>query len=122
MFRPMLLALGLTLAAAPATAFLARNDLTVTPTGPDSFVVNWRGNSRLRAFWCAAADYARHELGATGQTRVYRTSGPRRPGQGISFSLSPDGARKTGLLIIQSDGTGLSVAHGEIFCRLSPRD
>lgn len=122
MFRPFLVALGLSLAAQPSAAFLARNDLTVTPTGPENFVVNWRGNSSLRAFWCAAADYARHELGATGQTRIYRTSGPRRPGQGIAFSLSPEDARRTGLLIVQSDGPGLSVAHGEIFCRLPLRD
>ena len=120
MIRSAVLIMALSAAATSAPAFIAENDLVVVPGPGTEFTVPWRGVSNTRAFWCAASDYARRELGADGQTRLYRTSGRRAPGEGITFSLSPSGARKTGLLIWGGDSRGLSVAHARTFCRIPP--
>ncbi len=101
----------------PAQAFVAENRLIVEPAGESSFNVAYRGQSGAPAFWCAAGDYVVRELGLNQQTRIYRTSSsPRRSGQGMSFSLSPTGARKTGLAIL-GDSSSLSAAHARMFCR-----
>ena len=106
--------------ATPGHAFLSANDHIVLPDAPDGFTIPYRGQSGAPAFWCAASDYARHALGADPTTRLYRTSGPRRAGEGVRFSLSPEGARSTGLFLLVSDGPGLSVAHAEMLCDEPP--
>lgn len=103
--------------AAPADAFLAKNGLVVEPSG-SQFDVPYRGQSGARAFWCAAADYAVHALGAKPATRIWRMSEPpRRSGEGITFSLSSEGAaQSTGLAIFGGRGASLTVAHADLLC------
>jgi hypothetical protein len=116
----------LLLAALPAQAFLATNDLVVEADGPVSFHVPYRGASGAPAFWCAAGDYAARVLGASPADRVWRLSEPpRRSGEGIRFSLAPEGrASGTGLAALGPDDASLSVAHALMLCenRLPVRD
>lgn len=106
------------LAAVPAQAYLAGNDLVVEPEGPASFSVPFRGASGAPAFWCAAGEYARVALGAAPGARIYRLSEPpRRSGEGIRFSMNPEGAAsRTGLGVVGRDDGSLSVFHAEILC------
>lgn len=115
MMKTALTAATLALVALPASAFVAQNKLLVEPRGGDAFHIPYRGKSGTPEFWCAAGDYVVRELGLSGQTRIYRTSGPRRSGQGISFSLSPEGAQPTGLLTLGRP-TGLTAAHARQMC------
>ena len=105
------------LISAPASAYLASNGLVVEPKG-EGFFVPYRGKSGARAFWCAAGEYAQLGLGLSPTQTVYRTSEPpRRSGQGIGFSLSPDqSANKTGLVILGAKGGGISIAHARSLC------
>lgn len=105
--------------SSPSTAFawIAQNGLVVEPTGGSEFIVPYRGKSGSRDFWCAAGDYVVRELGRPPGTRIYRTSSPpRRGGDGIRFSLSPEGAKKPGLFLL-GDGRGVSAGHARGFCR-----
>lgn len=115
MLRTILIAASL-VTATQAQAFMAENRLIVIPTGSQDFTVPWRGESAAAEFWCAAGDYVRRELGMPGTTRIYRTSGPRRSGQGVDFSLSPEGAQPTGLLRLFTDSRGVSAAHARMLC------
>lgn len=109
------------LAATPAAAFTAINDLVVEPSGPDAFNVPWRGDSGAPSFWCAAGDYVIRGLGLSPATRVFRTSPVPRPrGEGIVFSLSPDNATDTGMVVLGSPDKGLSAGHARALC-LDPR-
>ncbi len=106
---------------AALTPLAASADLTlrgdvVRPSGPSSFEVPWRGRSGPRDFWCIAGKYARYDLGLPGRTRLYRTSPlPRRAGDGVTFSTSPQGAQPTGLALI-GGGNSISVAHALLQC------
>ena len=103
-------------AAFPAQAFLASNDLKVEPAAGGAFHVPYPGLSGARDFWCAAGDYVVRELGLPPDTRIYRTSSPpRRAGEGITFSLSPENARRPGLVHF-GPGMGLTAAHARQFC------
>lgn len=114
-----LVSLGL---AAPAAAFTAVNGLTVQPLADGRFNVPWRGQSGDAAFWCAAADYAQRRLGLPSASRVWRISEPpRRQGQGIVFSISPEGAAsRSGLISFNTDGSkpdaSLSIAAALVHC------
>ncbi|MEQ9039980.1 MAG: hypothetical protein RIE24_16645 [Silicimonas sp.] len=112
-------ALCATLALAlPANAFMARNSLVVEPRADGTFEVPYRGLSGASDFWCAAGDYVFRELGLPPETRIFRVSGPpRRSGQGITFSLSPEGATKTGLFIL-GDNRSVSAAHARQLCEV----
>ena len=113
MKRTLVIAL---LAATPASAFVADNDLIVHATGEGRFEVPYRGLSGTSDFWCAAGDYVISELGQSVTTKIYRTSSPpRRGGTGISFSLSPEGAKRTGLFIF-GDPRGVSASFARTLC------
>lgn len=106
-------ALGLAIAlASPASAFTAINGLPVQKTGPNSFAVPLINLSADQAFWCAAGDYVKRGLGLPGRTPIFRLSPPpRKQGQGIEFSLSPEGAaEKTGVTIFSNSGPKNSVS------------
>lgn len=116
MIRSALTAALLLALAAPAQAFIARNGLVVEPAPGGTFEVPYRGLSGVSDFWCAAGDYVVRDLGMPADTRIFRVSSPpRRAGQGITFSLSPEGAKKTGLLLL-GDGRGVSAAHARQMC------
>lgn len=104
------------LTATPASAFIANNDLLVRDTGSSSFEVPYRGLSGASDFWCAAGDYVVRQLGQPGTTKIYRTSSPpRRGGKGITFSLSPDNAKRTGLFVL-GNPKGISASHARSLC------
>ena len=115
MFRCLLL---LSLLASPAMAFQARNGAEVTGTATEIVVVARPGLSSSES-WCAAGDFVIRGLGLSGTTPVYRLSPPpRRGGEGVTFSLSPEGAsERTGLLQIWPQGNGVSAAHAQALCR-----
>jgi hypothetical protein len=107
---PAALAFGLI--AAPASAFLSRNNLLVVPEGRDTFNSPFRGKSGDSEFWCAAGDYVQNFLGLPANTRIWRLSEPpRRRGEGIRFSLRPEGAAsRTGLAVFGSGPPGSVLA------------
>ena len=109
------------LAALPtaAPAWLAQNGLVVEPSA-GGFTVPYRGLSGARDFWCAAGDYVVRELNLPPDTMIFRTSSPpRRSGQGISFSLSPENAKKPGIVLF-SGNRGVSAALAREFCNDLP--
>lgn len=128
MFRPSLAAAvavaALSAFSSPALAdFRAINGMWVRDLGKGEFLVRYEARLNETDFWCAAGDYARRVLGASGKTRLYRvTPPPRKAGQGIIFTL--DAAKSGGDTGISSYGKdaakdSLSVGHvtGN-FCRL----
>ena len=118
MKRILLLAL---LAATPASAFIAENDLVVRGSGGDRFEVPYRGLSGASAFWCAAGDYVVRELNRPVTTKIYRTSSPpRRAGKGVTFSLSPEGAKRTGLFVL-GNPSGISASFARSLCSANRR-
>lgn len=115
--RNTLLATLLALAPTAAPAWIAQNGLVVDASGGAEFSVPYRGKSGARDFWCAAGDYVIRELGRSSATVIYRTSSPpRRSGQGIRFSLSPESATKPGLFMLYG-GPGITAGHAQGFCR-----
>ncbi|MEM9425552.1 MAG: hypothetical protein AAGA06_02520 [Pseudomonadota bacterium] len=117
--RKLLLILSLISAPTMAPAWLAPNGLVVEPRS-DGFHIPYRGLSGARDFWCAAGEYVLRELRLPRDTVIYRTSSPpRRSGQGISFSLSPEGAKKPGLILL-SRQRGVSASLAREFCNDLP--
>ncbi len=118
------LTLLLTLAAVPAQAFTASNDLRVQPTGNTAFTVPYGGNSAPSAFWCAAGDYVVQALGQPPGTRIYRTSPPpRRAGQGMDFALAAAASPgKTGLALLGSDDGSITAALAQALCTSTDRN
>lgn len=111
---PLLVAL---VPASPAAAFQARNDAHVTGTAERIVVASRPGLSAAES-WCAAGDFVIRALGLPGTTPVYRLSPPpRRAGEAVEFSLSPEGAsERTGLLQIGPRDASLSAAHAQALC------
>ncbi len=99
MKRLMQFVLALSIVATPQTghAFAATNGLSVEPVTDAVFEVNdWRG-SPASAFWCAAANYARRQLKADWQRRLFiaRTMGPSvtsNRGSAVHFTVNQDAA------------------------------
>ncbi len=119
--RRIALLLALTLSS-PASAYIAQNGLVAEPQGPGDFTVPYRGKSAPADFWCTAGDYVIRGLNQPPSTRIWRLSEPpRRAGEGIRFSLSPDGAAgSTGIatLIGRKDGS-LSAGAAQAFCEFA---
>ena len=115
MFRSILV---LSLIASPALAFTARNGVEVQGSAEQINVAPSAGQAAPDS-WCAAGDFVIRGLGLSGTTPVYRlTPPPRRGGEGVTFSLSPEGAsERTGLLQIGPHGNGVSAAHAQALCR-----
>lgn len=115
--RTFLPALCLSLLPTVAPAWIADNGLVVEKSA-GGFTVPYRGLSGPRDFWCAAGDYVVEALGLPPDTKIYRTSSPpRRSGQGISFSLSPENAKKPGIVLFSGE-RGVSAAHARAFCNI----
>lgn len=121
--RLLVLATALWAAAGSASAYVATNGLLVRPEGADNFTVPFMGPAGDVDFWCAAGDYVNKFLGLPGGTRIYRLSEPPRPrGDGIRFSLKPDGAAsRTGLTIFSSDAPQNSVSAAMASAQCPPR-
>ena len=116
--RHALLVLSVAVAATCASAgttsptFIAINGNWVFATGPDSFDVPLRFITSDHGFWCAAGDYVTRKLRLPGRTPIFLTTPlPRRAGQGLAFSLSPEGAApRTGVTIFGNSGPANSVS------------
>ncbi|MCG6885543.1 MAG: hypothetical protein LJE62_17480 [Silicimonas sp.] len=114
MKRLIAIALLATLPTA-APGWIADNGLVVHPV-PGGFEVPYRGLSGARDFWCAAGDFVVDELDLPPDTLIFRTSSPpRRSGQGMTFSLSPEAAKKPGILLL-SGKRGVSAALARGLC------
>lgn len=106
-------------AATPASAYIAVNNLVVQSEGGSNFVVPFRGKSADSEFWCAAGDYVSNFLRKPPNTRIFRLSEPpRRSGEPVRFSLSSEGAAsRTGLAVFSSGPTGsISAATAFALC------
>jgi hypothetical protein len=116
MIRPFLIALAV-LAAGPAQAYLAQNDLRVQGQGDRFEVLAAPGMGPSRA-WCAAGDYAVVVLGLPSTTPLWRISEPpRKAGEGIVFSLSPAGAASSsGLFQFGENDATLTAGAARALC------
>jgi hypothetical protein len=116
MMRAFLMAAAL-LAASPAHAYLAQNDLRVEGRANGFEVLASPGMGPSRA-WCAAGDYVVVILGLPSTTPVWRMSEPpRKPGEGIQFALSPDGAASTsGLFQFGDSDASLTAGAARALC------
>ncbi|WP_147238882.1 hypothetical protein [Rhodosalinus halophilus] len=92
-------ALAMAATAPPAGAFTAVNRLDVNPLPQaGAFEVIQSRGAGPRQFWCAAADYARRELGAPASQRIVLAR-PRHPAAtapgrtAVTFRMAPRGAR-----------------------------
>ena len=96
----------------------SENKMIVEPHGGTDFHVAYRGGrAGAPDFWCAAGDHVLRKLGKPGTTRIYRTTSiPRRSGKGIDFSLSPEGAKPTGLLVLFGSNRFVSAASAQAMC------
>lgn len=75
----------------PAMAFTAQNGMSVRQTGPAEMMVAPAPRRDETDYWCAAGDFARRALGMPGKARLWRASPkPRKAGEGIAFTLTPD--------------------------------
>lgn len=103
---------------APALAFEARNGVEVQGNA-DRIEVQPSPGQASPESWCAAGDFVVRGLGMAGQTLVYRVSPPpRRGGEGVVFSLSPEGAsERTGLVQIGAHDNAVTAAHAQALCR-----
>lgn len=109
--------LVLSLLATPALAFQARNGVEVTGSAGRIEVQPSAGQGASQS-WCAAGDFVLRGLGLPGTTPVYRlTPPPRRGGEGVVFSLSPEGASdRTGVFGFGTGDNSLSAAHAQALC------
>lgn len=113
--------LGVAAFAAPLAAQYYGIDsrIRVTPV-EGGFLVADGGAFGARSTWCAAARYARRELGAGGHTRIYVKEPRSRAAGGTVFTLNPAGLTPTSALVvgqsIRQPGANLSVDHASLFC------
>ncbi len=116
MLRSILIG-GVLFAAAPAQAYLAQNDLRVEARGDAFEVLAAPGMGAARA-WCAAGDYVVVILGMPAATPMWRVSAPpRKPGEGIVFGLSAEGAAAdTGLVQFGEADASLTAGAAQALC------
>ena len=120
MKRTLSTLVAVSLLASPAMAFRAQNDMRVEPLGPNTFHVQYLGGrAGAPDFWCAAGDYVVSKLGRNPTTPIYRTTDvPRRAGKGIDFSLLPEGAKSTGLVILFGNRRSVTAGAARAYCNL----
>ena len=123
MKKLLLSAFAVLITALPASAFRAQNEMLVEPRGEIGFHVTYRGGrSGAPDFWCAAGDYVVRKLNKSPTTRIYRTTSvPRRPGQGLDFSLSPEGAKPSGLLVLFGSNRFVTAGSARALCNVKKR-
>ncbi len=111
-FLIVALGAGAASAAVPASWFRAVNGMWVQPETPRKFYVGRGTRGGDDYFWCAAGDYVMRNLRLPGSTPIFRLSPPpRRAGQGVWFSLDPEGASaRTGVTTLLSSGPANSVS------------
>ncbi|SFS68679.1 hypothetical protein SAMN04488040_1558 [Sulfitobacter marinus] len=105
-----------------AQRYPANGRLVFTPLENGVRIEGDTGNG-AGGIWCAAADYARDELGARSDQDLY-VSEPRIRGLGhpnaVSFTLDPTGLTPVEVLIVgpslNRQGSRLSVGHALSFC------
>lgn len=113
------------LTAAAADAFTTSRGVRVLPVNDIVYEVVPRGSGGTWDYWCAAAEYARRELGAGWTDRFYVVRGwdtsvttGRR--SSVQFTLYPQRAgvpAKTGWLSLGfSPGESMSVQQGYEYC------
>jgi hypothetical protein len=111
------LAVAAGLTVTPAQAFVAQNGLLVQRVNETDFFVPYRGRPAATSFWCAAGDFVIRGLDMRPGTRVFRLSAPpRRGGDGILFSLSPEGAQDRGVQVWGSEDAGMSAQLAQVYC------
>ncbi|NOR30913.1 MAG: hypothetical protein GQ539_07445 [Sulfitobacter sp.] len=113
-----------TLFAGPLAAqgYPANGRLHFTPL-ENGVRIEGRTGFGARGIWCAAADYARDQLGARCDQDIY-VSEPRVRGFGqsnaVSFTLDPTGLTPSDVVIVGPSlgrqGARLSVGHALSFC------
>jgi hypothetical protein len=123
MFRPILIAVIVAAAVSPASAFTARNGMSVTPVDAQTFIVEFPSPDAETQYLCAAGDYVMGALGMSALTRIYRASPPpRKQGQGITFTLDGAAKEKLGLLTsFSADNGDGSIAAGtarDVYCTI----
>jgi hypothetical protein len=116
---PALLALAL-MACVPSgtesATFLAQNDERVQGTAAGFIVVASPGQGATSS-WCAAGDFVIRRLGLSRNTRIWRLDEPpRRQGQGVRFSLSPEGAATSSGLARLPDSGSMSANAAQSLC------
>lgn len=92
---------ALALSVPGAEAAVTRSGFRVNPIDANRFEVEFRAGFGESDYWCAAGEYAsRMRLPPAG--RIWRISPPpRRQGQGVVFSFSPEGsAGRTGVMTL----------------------
>ncbi|MCE8511327.1 hypothetical protein KBY22_01370 [Ruegeria pomeroyi] len=119
-------------AAAQAQALTTRMGHRVLPVNDAVFEVVPRGKQRVGDFWCAASEYARRELGAGWNDRIYLVRG-RGPSvttgrkTAVQFSMTPEAVGvtplenelttiRTGLKV----GDNMTVNQGNSYCEFGP--
>lgn len=101
----------------PVQAFVASNGLLVQQVNETDFFVPFRGRPAATSFWCAAGDFVVRGLDLRPGTRVFRLSPPpRRGGDGVLFSLSPEGAQDRGVQVWGSKDAGMSASLAQTYC------
>jgi len=116
----VIMSAALTLGVAlPVQAFQAENRVTVNPVS-NGFSVTGDAGYGARDIWCAAADYARSEAGASDGQRLYVAQGRAAGDRAVVFTLNPEGLTPSSVLVlgqsVKTAGANLAVGHAYSFC------
>jgi hypothetical protein len=111
-------ALAVLALASPASAYLTQNNLHVTQVSESQFMVTASPGMGAPSSWCAAGDFAIRRLHVAPNTPIWRISEPPRPrGEGVLFSLSPEGAAsRSGLLRLNETDASVSAGFAQELC------
>jgi len=106
-------------------AFIADKGLPVANIGNATFEVVARGGTGNKAYWCAAAQFAR-DSGAQSNTRLYLVQGPSPSASlpnrtSVKFTTNPQAAGVTPIapqasLSVDVPGDNLSVVSAQQYC------